>query len=73
MTDTAFTIAAGPIIETFRPIIAAAVTAIVGVAVTFGVRVAEKMDRRDVAIRPMSNFASSSSANRSGDSDSRGN
>src|ERR1700744_4464132 len=37
MTDTASTITAGPIIETLRPIISDAVTAIVGVAVTFGV------------------------------------
>jgi hypothetical protein len=37
MTDTASTIAAAPIIETLRPIISAAVTATVGVAVTFGV------------------------------------
>jgi hypothetical protein len=37
MTNTASAIAAGPIIETLRPIISAVVTAIVGVAVTFGV------------------------------------
>jgi nitrogen fixation protein FixH len=35
MTDTASAIAAGPFIETLRPIISAVVTAIVGVAVTF--------------------------------------
>ncbi len=37
MTDTASAIAAGPIVETLRPIISAFVTALVGVAVTFGV------------------------------------
>lgn len=37
MTDTAPAIAAGPIVETLRPIISACVTAMVGVAVTFGV------------------------------------
>jgi hypothetical protein len=37
MTNTASTIAVGPIIEALRPIISAVVTAIVGVAVTFGV------------------------------------
>jgi hypothetical protein len=37
MTNTASIIAVGPIVETLRPIISAFVTAIVGVAVTFGV------------------------------------
>jgi hypothetical protein len=37
MTNTASAIPAGPIIDTLRPIISAVVTAIVGVAVTFGV------------------------------------
>jgi hypothetical protein len=37
MANTASTIAVGPIIEALRPIISAVVTAIVGVAVTFGV------------------------------------
>jgi hypothetical protein len=37
MTNTASAIAAGPIVETLRPIISSVVTAIVGVAVTFGV------------------------------------
>jgi hypothetical protein len=37
MTVVVSTIAIGPIVETLRPIISASVTAIVGVAVTFGV------------------------------------
>src|SRR5258707_670398 len=37
MTNTASAIAAGPFLDTLRPIISAVVTAIVGVAVTFGV------------------------------------
>jgi hypothetical protein len=37
MTNTASAITAGPILDTLRPIISAVVTAIVGVAVTFGV------------------------------------
>jgi hypothetical protein len=37
MTDSASTIAAGPIVEALRPMISAVVTAMVGVAVTFGV------------------------------------
>src|SRR5580692_9184679 len=37
MANTASAIAVGPIIEALRPIISALVTAIVGVAVTFGV------------------------------------
>ena len=37
MTDSASAIAAGPIVEALRPMISAVVTAIVGVAVTFGV------------------------------------
>jgi hypothetical protein len=37
MTNTPSVIAIGPIVETLRPIISALVTAIVGVAVTFGV------------------------------------
>ena len=37
MTDTASAVAAGPIVETLRPIISAVVTTIVGAALTFGV------------------------------------
>src|SRR6202020_3529679 len=37
MTNTASVIAIGPIVETFRPIITAFVTMIVGAAITFGV------------------------------------
>ena len=37
MTDSAFAIAAGPIVEALRPIISGVVAATVGVAVTFGV------------------------------------
>jgi hypothetical protein len=37
MTNTASAIATGPFLDTLRPIISAVVTAIVGVAVTFGV------------------------------------
>jgi hypothetical protein len=42
MTNTASIIAIGPIVETLRPIISAFVTAIVGVAVTFGVALLKK-------------------------------
>jgi hypothetical protein len=37
MTNTASAVAAGPIVETLRPIISAVVTTIVGVTLTFGV------------------------------------
>jgi hypothetical protein len=37
MTETTSVIAVGPIVETLRPIISAFVTAIVGVALTFGI------------------------------------
>jgi hypothetical protein len=42
MNDTASVIAAGPIVETLRPILSAFVTAMVGVAVTFGVTLLKK-------------------------------
>jgi hypothetical protein len=42
MTDMASAIPMGSIVETLRPIISAAVTAIVGVAVTFGVALLKK-------------------------------
>jgi hypothetical protein len=42
MTNSVSTIAAGPIVEALRPMISAVVTAIVGVAVTFGVALLKK-------------------------------
>jgi hypothetical protein len=42
MNDTASVIAAGPIVETLRPILSAFVAAMVGVAVTFGVTLLKK-------------------------------
>jgi hypothetical protein len=42
MTDSASPIAAGPIVEALRPLISAVVTAMVGLAVTFGVTLLKK-------------------------------
>jgi hypothetical protein len=42
MTDPVSTIAAGPIVVALRPVISAAVTAMVGVAITFGIALLKK-------------------------------
>jgi len=42
MTDAVSAIAVGPIVEALRPMISAVVTAIVGVAITFGVALLKK-------------------------------
>lgn len=42
MVDSAYTIAAGPIVEALRPMISAIVTAIVGVVMTLGVALLKK-------------------------------
>lgn len=42
MTDSASAVAVGPIVDALRPMVSALVTAIVGVAVTFGVALLKK-------------------------------
>ena len=71
MTNSASAIAVAPIVEALRPIISAVVTTIVGVAVTFGVALLKRWAGVTLQSAYV-DFASSSSADRSWSSRSRG-